>query len=226
MKILGIDPSLKSTGWCVLEYYNTMSVSESGFISTPDTSTTVQRIGQIADELYSKRLFSECEYVFMESEAYGAKGRSLVQLAELAGAIKYAIPNTLTFTPSQARKLVLGSGKVPEKGSSKKSKEAYCAFIEARIGLHLEPVTDIYDAFVIARAGLYELLTPDPNEDLMMMRLHDEKLVGKSNKGLYTFGTGKKALKFKALSKLQPEIQEELKKLYKGILIGKRYPGI
>lgn len=240
MKILGIDPSLSCTGLCLIidghdEKYN--HEIETGFIKVPPCELNT-RINEIINRIENFLIdswigdgvgYEHLTAVFIEGEAMKGSGQ-VVQLAELCGAIKHHFTShgikVLTFTPSQARKLELGKGTIPFKKD--KQKKEYIDFIRDKIRTEAEPydfgyeVADIYDAIVIAKAGAREWydigMTAALNPELVEMRLHDEKILTKNNKKVYSFGTGKKKVKFKKLSEVDNETWTYLVQRYSEIL--------
>jgi len=224
MKILGIDPSINCTGWCFIDQYH-MDV---GSIKTDPKHSTLTRIIDIVDELEVRFNDEGIDYVFIESEAYGAKSSSLIQLCELMGALKVSMnqiaglkSHVLTYTPSQARKMILGGGTIPV---DKKDKKTYIDYIKSKIATTYYKMdygydsTDIYDAIVLAKAGEMETFQPSLSDhNLITMRLHDEKILTKNNKKIYSYGKGKSKVTFKDLSKVDKKTFSELMRKYESI---------
>ena len=122
--------------------------------------------------------------------------------------------------------MMLGKGTIPFKKD--KQKKEYIDYIRDQIRTDAQPyqfgydVADIYDALVIALAGAREWydigMTAVCNPELILMRLHDEKILTKNNKKVYSFGTGKKKVKFKELLDAGKETWTYLIKRYSEIL--------
>lgn len=232
MILLGIDPSFTKTGWSIMRLNDeggVLHTSGGGIASDPSTSL-LQRITHIVNELTSLDFSGNGktempDYVFIESEAYGGSGQ-VVQLSELTGAIKHWFhqfgSKVLTFTPLQARKMVLGHSKVPY--HKEKQMEKYIDFIRSHARDHVYDMdfgygdADRYDACVIVKAGRLELLYPDSMENLMLMRLRDEKFLVKNRKGLYTMGKGKNKVQFKTLKTVDKKVVKQLLERYREIL--------
>lgn len=235
MKILGIDPSLKCTGYCIMVSGD--NEKHDGYVYAGSISTKPMELNEriheiimrlevrLQDSLIGNGYGYDLDMVFIEGEAMQASGQ-VVQLAELCGAIKYHFTSkgikVLTYTPSQARKMSLGKGTIPFK-KDKQMKE-YIDFIRDKIRSENQPYNfgyddaDRYDALVIAHAASHETYEPAMsmlcNPELILMRLHDEKILTKNHQKVYSFGTGKKKVKFKTWDKVPNEISSVLLKRY------------
>ena len=237
MKILGIDPSLSCTGLCFIHTDGYLSEYSPSYFESDKTLDINSRVDDIIHHINnwlaycmeSHKYDWTLDAVFIEGEAMQASGQ-VVQLAELSGAIKYFFTTrgikVFTYTPSQARKMVLGVGKIPF--DKTKQKKEYIDFIRDKIRSDEYPydfgyeIADQYDALVVAKAGEIEMLFgPSPafvDQNLMAMRLHDHKVLTKNNKGVYTFGTGKKKVQFKKLSKADSKTYSSLLERYREII--------
>lgn len=227
MKILGIDPSLSCTGWCLIDS-KTCLVMAGEIRSDPEQRTT-SRITHICHELQLVMFpFGTVKHkVFTESEANGAKGK-VIDLAHLNGVIQYSLRyhSPMSFPPSLARKYWLGKGIIPF--DKKKESKKYCEFIRSHSGAWLSDPKfdslgpDAMDACVIALCGLKEYQEsqgPIYYEPLVFMRLHDEKILTKY-KGKYSYGSGKKKQTFKTMNKLDAYTKNLLLEKYRCILEG------
>jgi len=163
---------------------------------------------------------------FIEGEAYGAKSSSIVQLSELCGAIKTSFlqkgHRILQLPPSMARSMILGTTKLPEKGTSKAKTKVYCDWMIQKMNLGVTNnglKTDQMDALVIAKAGSMELLKL--HTKLLLMRLTDHKVLVKSRKGTYTMGRGKTKISFRNFEKLEEKTKELLILKYENEILQK-----
>lgn len=229
MVILGIDPSLTSTGWCLIKNDKILA----GSVSSNPEQSTLKRISHIIEQLWDTHVLVNKfglppDYVFVESEAMSGSGQ-VVQLSELCGAIKHMYNinrcKVLTFTPLQARKIALGTHKIPHDKNN--DLKGYVDFIRSYLREDISQYdfgyddSDRYDACVLAKAGLIELTTVKDSffdENLMLMRLRDEKILVKNRKGLYTIGSGKKKVQFRNLKKVGDDVIKVMYERYREIL--------
>lgn len=218
MIILGIDPSLNCTGWCMWD--DEARTWEIGTIEPPTNISVTKKIHMIVSKFEEIRKNRHVEYCFIEAEAYYGQG-NVVQLAELLGALRQHFWGlatwTFTYPPTMARKIVLGVSNIPY--DKKKDPKKYCDFIRSKTRLlTTNDSPDIHDAFIICQAGIKELSSIDIDKKLATMRLHDEKILTKNRKNIYTFGKGKKKVTFKLLSKVDKETFSLLERKYREIL--------
>ena len=108
MKILAIDPGLKTTGWAMYhENEIRCDKLESGNLRGPD------RLEFFYDEL--RNLIDGTHIFILEGYSYGSKGAAAYQLGELGGIIrlilaKSDIDQMGIMTPSQIKILATGKG--------------------------------------------------------------------------------------------------------------------
>jgi crossover junction endodeoxyribonuclease RuvC len=223
MKILGIDPSLSCTGWCIITIGEVNNGIEWGYIKTDPSQSTSKRIKYINNQIIDMMVKNTFDYVGIESESMNSRSSSMVQLWELTGVLKnscYSMRTTvLMFPPLMARSIVLGTTQTPKKGSSKKSIKEYCDWMKSKLlKAYPEDITDVYDAYVVAESARIELIGSKTNFKLAQMRLCDEKILTKSRKKLYSYGIGKKKVQFKDLSKVDEPTFSELMRKYREII--------
>ena len=109
LRILGIDPSLRSTGLCVL---NDTIVQQTHTIQTHDMRG-MMRLGYIANMI---RAFLACkpDVIVIEGYAMGVKGSRVFDIGEMGYAIKKVLYDsgieTWIVAPTSMKKFVTGKG--------------------------------------------------------------------------------------------------------------------
>lgn len=110
MKILGIDPSLTSTGLCALE---DGEVVWTHTIKTYDLRGTA-RLRYIQGRIRWALYLQQPDLVVMEDYAMGIKGGRVFSIGEMGGAIKMQITileiDAYLVSPSSMKKFVTGKG--------------------------------------------------------------------------------------------------------------------
>lgn len=145
MRILAIDPSLRSTGICTL---NDTSLIESSHILTHDLRGMV-RLGYIAHRVHSMLLVKP-DLIVMEGYAMGIRGGRVFDIGELGHAIKQVLYNsgveTIIVPPTSMKKFVTG------KGNAKKDQIQNSLLLDWDIDITQE---DEADACGLALYGYY-----------------------------------------------------------------------
>jgi Holliday junction resolvasome RuvABC endonuclease subunit len=117
MKILGIDQSLTSTGWCLLE---DGELSEYGLIGSDKNANKFYRMKRVAYELWAKALTKRADIISLEGLPFGnLPGNVGKDLAGLQAAIvielqedRHALDENLFLVPpTTIKKFATGSGK-------------------------------------------------------------------------------------------------------------------
>lgn len=158
--ILAIDPSLSSTGFCVMTRQR--EIITLGKIVTTNKDTESKRIFTIANCLDNLIEQHKIEHVVLEGQFLHRNAKTLMQLSRLRGAIAYIIEsNEIEAThlqPSEVRLKVMGSGKADKEEVATFIQEQYVG--NSLIG-ELIPFcdrnckaknSDIYDAISIGLA--------------------------------------------------------------------------
>ncbi|MDD7313807.1 MAG: crossover junction endodeoxyribonuclease RuvC [bacterium] len=116
IRILGLDPSLSSTGWGVIEAENNrLRYVADGFIPTDAKTPIAERLVQIHKalneviELY-KPDEASIEQVFMNSNAVSTIKLGMARGVVIMAPALYHIPVT-EYEPNQIKKAVVGVGK-------------------------------------------------------------------------------------------------------------------
>ena len=154
--IIGVDPSLSSTGYAVLDDKGKL-IDYGKLISGP-TMKEEDRICKITNNLKKIIEKYKIEKVVMENQFFGKNPKTLMQLSRLRGAITYMARmmecDLFYLTPAEARKALMGNG------SAKKIDIAN--YIRANIvdlGEFIDDKckaknSDVYDSIAIAIAFL------------------------------------------------------------------------
>ncbi len=115
MRILGLDPSLSSTGWAIIETENNrLRYVADGFIKTDTKKTIAERLAEILRtlkqviELY-KPDEAAIEKVFLNSNAVSTIKLGMARGVVITAPALYNIPVT-EYEPNKVKKAVVGVG--------------------------------------------------------------------------------------------------------------------
>ena len=116
MRVLGIDPSIKSTGYGIIEYsQNTYSILKYGVIRPSRSQLFHHKINQIKSSLEEIIVNFEPEEVAIENPFYAQNIKTAITLGQVRGAILVAIAShncTLyEYSPLEIKKAVTGYGR-------------------------------------------------------------------------------------------------------------------
>lgn len=156
---LGLDLSKRSTGLCIYD----KGIVDLQAITTGDSST-VEAIEYIKDSVINS--LHSVDYAIIENYSFAAKGRSMLDLAELNGVIKDLLwENDIPYilvAPQQIKKYIFGKIGIGKKTIKKKTKIDKIKYIKKakqtfpelnNIKEFLPLNTDKIDAFVLAKIG-------------------------------------------------------------------------
>ena len=164
ISVLGIDPSLKSTGFCLLENdKGNLKVAHIGnFETTRDNKSRTARIADICFQV--RLLFGHAPMILaLEGYSYNSDTSSLTDLAELSGCIKNTAFTSgmrlLTYPPLTVKSLCMGTELNGLKKTTIADRKIYLDLIRAKYPIFTYDgmVPDIGDAFLIAYTGMMEL---------------------------------------------------------------------
>lgn len=144
MKVLGIDPGLRTTGWAVLDSNSGYKVVAVGVVK-PDVKADLSvRLRFLHSEVAKIYNLHQPDYVAVEEGYCGIDGRSALKLGMVRGALLVAFPsNVSTYAPKQIKKAVCGIGNA---GKEEIMSEVLCRFP----GLELSKSQhDIADAIAV-----------------------------------------------------------------------------
>lgn len=112
MLVLGIDPSLTSTGVCISRY-NLAYYTE--VIRSDKDQDTYTRINYIVDKIFDIAVRYEPEKIVIEGVAFGGVGNATRDLAGLhymlACSLKLVYDDVIIVPPTSLKKFATGSGK-------------------------------------------------------------------------------------------------------------------
>lgn len=143
MKVLGIDPSLTSTGVCRLnrDQYEVSCIKIKG-------SDGVARLWALKQRVLQQLQDFRPDLVVIEGYSFGSKGRGVFQLAEWGGVLRLALYEsgfrTLEVPPTSLKKYVTGKGNSP--------KEQMILGAYKKFGVEFAS-NDECDAYCLARLG-------------------------------------------------------------------------
>ena len=154
MRVLGIDPSLTSTGLVIVE---NGQVKRSKAVKTNSSQTWIERIRIIETNITK---FSEIsDVIYMENYAYGSRfGRETA--GELGGVIKRCLyllgKKPVLISPTKVKKFATGQGNTPpcpdSEAKSTWTKKWVMKNVKEKYGYEFD-TDDETDAFVIALIG-------------------------------------------------------------------------
>jgi crossover junction endodeoxyribonuclease RuvC len=161
MNILGLDLSLSSTGFNVID--DNEKIITYGIINTEaKKNTEFERIYIIAKKCKELILEYNVDYVICENSFFGGNANTGIKLARLLGGVAYAVVETGKeidlIAPTAARKVLLGSGK-----SNKEDVAEWIREHHIDLGVYsnktvkskgIEKNSDVYDSFCVSYAWL------------------------------------------------------------------------
>ena len=145
--IIGIDPSLVSTGYCTIDRHR--RVLDQGRIETKKLRGP-ERLKYIKEELtHILYRFDNIDFVCIEDYSFGSQGRAVFQIGELGGVIRVLLYESIIpyieIAPTCLKKFVTG------KGNSKKDEVMLHVF--KRWGFEAKN-SDEADAYALAQMGI------------------------------------------------------------------------
>jgi Holliday junction resolvasome RuvABC endonuclease subunit len=177
MKICGIDPSINSSGKCIMELddnYNIIGVKLYGYNKTNKRCISgenfiVDRLGtkydklnmferqDIAYEILNKDM-EDVKHIAFEGYAFGKSGsRALIQLGEFIGGMKKMFydqgKGIIIYPPKVVKRFATGNGNADKIMMSNMFKEEFPQFYPEGFSLfpqNQDPHSDMCDAFWIA----------------------------------------------------------------------------
>lgn len=155
MKILGIDPSLSSSGWVFL---NNGKVKDFGIVKTKTSDE--KRFLYISDEFEKIIKKYKPDEIHIETPFFGKNGQSSLNLAYVRGVLlvlseRLDIP-LISFAPQEIKKALTGSGRA---GKDEIATELTKMYKDDKVFLKIGPfsdknnkdkTSDIYDALAAA----------------------------------------------------------------------------
>jgi Holliday junction resolvasome RuvABC endonuclease subunit len=151
--ILGLDLSLTSTGWCVLEVldiFNKAAIIDKGTIK-PKVKKT-ERLSYIKDNvdnlLMQMQTKQALDLVVLEGYSMGSRTGQAFSIGELGGIIRLTLLlnkiKTLIISPTSLKKFVTGKGNAP--------KDIMMMKALAKYGIEFTD-NNICDAYCLAKMG-------------------------------------------------------------------------
>lgn len=157
IRIVGIDPSLSSSGLCLLRINHENSVVSKNIKpekSPADYETRFERYNEIHDQIVKFVSDSKPNLIVIEGYSFGSRGRSMFDLAELGGLIRNSIIGAghplIEVSPPRLKKFVY-KGNASKDVAHEKMKEEVDFFN----GVSQE---DQLDAAIASLFGLYLLM--------------------------------------------------------------------
>ena len=174
MTIIGIDYSLNSPAVCVSKgdftfnkckfYYLTSKKKHIGYMSSniegvehTEYNNPIQRFENLSNFILNIVKKHTSPKIFLEGYSYGSKGQAIFQIAENGGILKYRLKNydCTILVPSVVKKFATGKGNADkQKMYEQFSNDTKTTLLQLfDIPTLNNPVTDIVDAYYIAKAG-------------------------------------------------------------------------
>lgn len=148
MRILGIDPSLKSTGFGIIHYLqNNCSLETYGIIKTSPCQPLHQKINQIRKQIEELLLKYKPQEVAIESLFYAQNIKTAINLGQARGAALIAVAShdcfLYEYSPLEIKKAITGYGQA--------DKNQVKFMIRTLLNLKEEKIpTDASDALAVA----------------------------------------------------------------------------
>lgn len=161
VRILGIDPSLTSTGYAVIDLDGKLKFCDT--IKTKSNENLFDRWDRIVNTLIQIAFVNACTsvkpFVYMEGYPYGMARRGgghIFGLAELGGIIKYEFR---TQKGTEIQVVATQTAKKAATGKGNAKKEQVRAALQEKYSILEEKVSlDITDAIAVALAGREKIL--------------------------------------------------------------------
>ena len=155
MIILGLDLSLSSTGWNLITHENTV-LGYDKICTNAKKNTEFERIYIIANEIKELIEVNSVDVVVAENQFFGGNARTGLTLSKLMGAIIYVCMESEVkielLTPTQARKLLSGDGKLKKEQIANFIRENYIDLGEFSDKAGKGKNSDLYDSLVVSLA--------------------------------------------------------------------------
>jgi crossover junction endodeoxyribonuclease RuvC len=151
MRVLGVDPGSRATGWAVVVTAGNRSQLESSGVVRPKGADHAERLADL-DAQFSRLLVEvEPDCAAVESSFSGRNPRSGIVLAESRGVLLAALGRcqiaTHPYTPAQVKSAMVGRGNAEKRQVS---------FMVVRLlGLKTTPPSDAADAIGVALTHIH-----------------------------------------------------------------------
>ena len=154
MRVLGIDPGLRITGFGIIDFTNQrLKYIASGVITTDSSiQTTPQRLGVLFNGITEVIQTYQPEYAAVEQVFLNVNPKSTLALGQARGAAITAIVcqtiEVVEFSALEVKKNVVGNGRA--------SKPQVQEMIKRLLSLKVAPGTDASDALAVAICGAHQ----------------------------------------------------------------------
>lgn len=181
MRILGIDPGLRNTGFGIIEHEgNRLSYVASGTIKVPSDQALYQRLKDIGEHLFEVIDHYKPEIAVIEKVFLNTNPQSTLLLGHARGAAMLSLAQkgleVSEYTALQIKKAVVGRGHA--------QKEQVQAMVQYILKLNAQPAPDPADALACAichahAAPLSQRLQAHQNSTLSVKhRIRGGRLIG------------------------------------------------
>jgi crossover junction endodeoxyribonuclease RuvC len=154
MRILGIDPGLRVTGFGIIEFnQQRLHYVASGLITTESTNKSIpQRLGTLFNGVTEVIKVYQPEYAAVEQVFLNVNPKSTLALGQARGAAISAIVcqdiDVIEFSALEVKKNVVGHGRA--------AKSQVQEMIKRLLSLKVAPSTDASDALAVAICGAHQ----------------------------------------------------------------------
>ncbi|QLK57436.1 crossover junction endodeoxyribonuclease RuvC [Ehrlichia ruminantium] len=157
MNIIGIDPSLNSTGWAILSVhdnnYNEIRLVDNGSILTSNKKTIGERLNRIYSELLNILNSYKVDTASMEEIFINKNPKSSTLLCYARGVLlltlNVACIPLFEYSANRVKKSITGNGHA--------KKEQVCFMIENILNIKCHGTYDISDAIAVAICHIYSI---------------------------------------------------------------------
>ena len=116
MRVLGIDPSVQSTGFGIIEYSgNSYHILDYGAIKPPRSLPFLHKINMIRNRLEEIISHHEPEEVAIENPFYAQNIKTAITLGQVRGAVLVAVASQnrplFEYSPLEIKKAITGYGR-------------------------------------------------------------------------------------------------------------------
>jgi crossover junction endodeoxyribonuclease RuvC len=154
MRILGIDPGLRITGFGIIDFTNQrLKYIASGVVATDSlTQSTPERLGVLFNGVTEVIQTYQPQYAAVEQVFLNVNPKSTLSLGQARGAVIAAIVcqeiEVVEFSALEVKKNVVGHGRA--------AKSQVQEMIKRLLSLKVAPGTDASDALAVAICGAHQ----------------------------------------------------------------------
>jgi crossover junction endodeoxyribonuclease RuvC len=150
VRILGLDPGTRTTGWGLVQKYHDHVAASFGCLHPPRNATRPRALAVLAGELSELLSREDPDLVAIETPFTGRFPRAVIGLAETRGALLAALGRwggeVVEYEPARVKSVIVGFG------NAEKKQVAF--MVQHELRLAEPPPPDAADALAVALCHL------------------------------------------------------------------------